>query len=141
MIALHEHSDQPAITPAEEKHQRARPTLARSFYFAFAGIFYLLRTQRNARIELFIGLAACGLAIWLGIDAAQWAILVLTICAVLILEALNTAIEAVVDLACPQQHRLAKVAKDVAAGAVLIAAIGSVVVGLLILGPALLKRF
>jgi len=128
------------LTPDEQQHQRARPTLARSFYFAFAGISYLFRTQRNARIELFIGFAACGLAFWLRISRAEWAILALTVCAVLILEALNTAIEAIVDLASPHQHRLAKIAKDVAAGAVLLGTIGSVIVGLAILGPPLLER-
>jgi len=135
---LHVHPD--PSTPDELKHQRARPSLLRSLYFAFAGIFYLFRTQRNARIELRMGIAACGLALWLKVDATQWAILIVTICAVLILEALNTAIEAAVDLASPQQHRLAKIAKDVSAGAVLIAAIGSVAVGLIILGPALWRQ-
>ena len=129
------------LAPEDEKHQRARHTLVRSFYFALAGIAYLFRTQRNARIELITGVVACGLAFWLKIDLTQWAILALTICAVLILEALNTSIEAAVDLASPQQHRLAKIAKDVSASAVLIASIGAVIVGLLVLGPPLLKRF
>src|SRR5205823_5329579 len=95
----------------------ARPPigLARSFYFAFLGIGYLFRTQRNARIELAIGIAACGLAAWLRLPRADWAVLVLTIACVLILEGLNTALEAIVDLASPDIHPLAKVAKDVSA--------------------------
>jgi diacylglycerol kinase len=121
--------------PSHDRH-----SLARSFYFAFAGIGYLLRTQRNARIELLAGIIACALGAWLKINSTDWAILVLTICAVLILEALNTATEAVVDLASPQRHPLAKIAKDVAAGAVLIAAIGSIAVGLSILGPPLWQK-
>ncbi|HZL34586.1 MAG TPA: diacylglycerol kinase family protein [Tepidisphaeraceae bacterium] len=115
--------------------------IVRSFYFAFAGVWYLLRTQRNARIELAIGAGACLLAAWLGIrDPVRWAILVFAIALVLILEGLNTAIECAIDLASPGIHPLAKAAKDLAAGMVLIAAIASVIVGLLILGPALWNR-
>jgi diacylglycerol kinase len=112
--------------------------IVRSFYFAFQGLFYLFRTQRNARIELVIGMIACGLGARLHISKIEWAVLVLMICVVLILEGLNTAIEAAVDLASPNFHPLARTAKDVAAGMVLIAAIGSIVIGLLIFGPKLI---
>ncbi|HYO08760.1 MAG TPA: diacylglycerol kinase family protein [Tepidisphaeraceae bacterium] len=118
--------------PAHPRHG-----LIASFRFAFAGIAYLFRTQRNARIHAAIATAACGLALWLGLSRIDWCILLLTIAGVLILEGLNTALEAVVDLASPHVHPLAKVAKDVAAGMVLIAAIASVAVGLLIFGPPL----
>lgn len=111
--------------------------ILRSFYFAFAGVWFLLRTQRNARIELAIGAAACGVAAWVGISRPEWAVLVFTIALVLILEGLNTAVELCVDLAMPRTHPLAKHAKDLAAGMVLIASIASVAVGLLILGPPL----
>jgi len=117
-----------------------RHGLLKSFHFAFLGIAFLFRTQRNARIELAIGVAACGLAAWLRLPRAEWAILVLTIACVLILEGLNTALEAVVDLASPEIHPLAKIAKDVSAGMVLIAAIASIGVGLVILGPPLWAR-
>ena len=96
----------------------ARWRLLRSFYFAFAGILYLFRTQRNARIELAIGAIVVGLAAWLDVDRTEWAILTLTIAGVLILEGLNTALEAVVDLASPRLHPLARIAKDMAAGTV-----------------------
>jgi diacylglycerol kinase len=112
-----------------------------SFAFAFAGAAYLFRTQRNARIHLAFAIAACGVAAWLRIPRTDWAILILTIAMVLILEGLNTAIEAAVDLASPAYHDLAKTAKDVAAAMVLIAAIASVLVGLLILGPPLWHKF
>ena len=135
----------PAIDPLP--HETATPAglspfrkLLHSFYFAFAGLGYLLRTQRNARIEVTLGAIACGVAAWLGIKAEQWAVLVFTIALVLILEGLNTAIEAAVDLAMPQRHPLAKAAKDLAAGMVLIAAIASIAIGLLILGPPLWHR-
>jgi diacylglycerol kinase (ATP) len=122
------------------KPARPRQGLVRSFYFAFAGIFYLFRTQRNAQIELAIGVAAGALATWLHVSRVEWAILILTIACVLILEGLNTALEAVVDLASLEIHPLAKTAKDVSAGMVLIAAIASVGVGMLILGPPLWER-
>src|SRR6476620_10324354 len=112
----------------------------RSFYFAFAGLTYLFRTQRNARVHAALGAAACGLALWLQISRVEWAVLVFTIALVLILEGLNTAVEAAIDLASPQVHPLAKAAKDLAAGMVLIAAIASVAVGMLILGPPLWRK-
>ena len=114
--------------------------VVRSFYFAFAGLTFLFRTQRNARIHAILGTAACGLALWLRISRVEWAVLVFTIALVLILEGLNTAVEAAIDLASPQIHPLAKAAKDLAAGMVLIAAMASVAVGLLILGPPLWRK-
>jgi diacylglycerol kinase (ATP) len=112
----------------------------RSFTFALAGLAYLFRTQRNARIHAAIGLSAGIVAAWLRISSAGWAIIVLTIAMVLILEGLNTAVEALVDLASPAYHDLAKTAKDVSAATVLIGAMASVVVGLLVLGPPLWHR-
>src|SRR5678815_3236018 len=120
--------------------EERRGSLLRSFFYAFAGLGYLFRTQRNARIHAVLGAAACGLALYLGISRAEWAVLVFTIALVLILEGLNTAIEAAIDLASPDIHPLAKAAKDLAAGMVLIGAIASVAVGLLILGPPLWDR-
>jgi diacylglycerol kinase len=126
----------------KDNPQQTRPrpwwiSLARSFGFAFSGLFYMLRTQRNARIETAMGILACALAAWLRISRAEWAVIVFTIALVLILEGLNTSIEAAVDLASPDLHPKAKIAKDLAAGMVLIASIASVTVGLLILGPPL----
>lgn len=100
----------------------------------------MVRTQRNAQIEIFIGAAACAMGLWLKISRDQWAILTLTIALVLIVEGLNTAIESLFDLASPQIHPLAKAAKDLAAGMVLIAAMASVVVGLLIFGPEIWEK-
>jgi diacylglycerol kinase len=117
-----------------------RSDLLRSFYFAFAGLGFLFRTQRNARIHIMVGVIACGLGWWLRISRVEWAIIVLTVASVLILEGLNTAIEAAVDLASPNVHPLAKVAKDVAAAMVLIAAIAAVIIGILILAPPLLEK-
>lgn len=77
------------------------------------------------------------LAFWLRLPLGDWAVLILTIALVWVGEFINTAIEAVVDLASPQHHHLARTAKDVAAAAVLLAAFASILVGLLILGPPL----
>jgi diacylglycerol kinase len=113
----------------------------RSVKFCFHGISYLFRTQQNARIQLVIGIIACGMGAWLGISREDWLILVLTIVVVLMAEAFNTALEALVDLASPEIHPVAKAAKDVGAAAVLISAIGAIVIGVLIFGPLLLKKW
>lgn len=114
-------------------------SLLRSFGFALEGISYLIRTQRSAQIELAIGVVILALAAWLRITPLEWAVLVLAMALVLALEALNTAIELAVTLASPQRHPLAKAAKDVSAAMVLIAALASVVVGAILLGPRLLN--
>jgi diacylglycerol kinase len=80
------------------------------------------------------------MAWYLHVSARDWAILLLTIALVWTAEFINTALEAVVDLASPQQHPLAKVGKDVGAAAVLIAALTSILIGLLILGPPLWEK-
>jgi diacylglycerol kinase (ATP) len=111
-----------------------------SFRFAFAGLWYALRTQRNTRIHLIIAAAVVGVGIWLHLSLTEWAVLTLTIGFVLVSEMLNTVAETLVDLVSPGYHPLAKTVKDVTAGAVLITAIISVIVGLLILGPPLWAR-
>jgi len=114
--------------------------LLRSFGYAFAGIAYIVRTQRNARIELAVGLAAVALALWLGLSPLEWAVLAITIALVLALEWINTSLELAVSLASPERHPSAKAAKDVAAACVLLGAITSVVVGLLLFAPRLVSR-
>ena len=110
---------------------------AKSFRYAFAGWWYVIRTQRNAWIHAVISLAVIALSIWLHLSREEWSVIILTIAFVWAAEFLNTALEAVVDLASPGQHELAKIGKDVGAAAVLIAAGASILVGLLILGPPL----
>lgn len=111
--------------------------LVESFRFAFAGLWYALRTQRNTRIHLTIAAGAIALGLWLGLTTTQWAVLALTIGFVLVSEMLNTVAETLVDLISPGYHPLAKTIKDVTAAAVLLGAIIAVIVGLLILGPPL----
>jgi diacylglycerol kinase len=113
---------------------------ARSFGYAFSGWWYVIRTQRNAWIHALVSISVILLSLWLRLDAHEWAVIMLAIAIVWIAEFLNTALEAVVDLASPQQHPMAKVGKDVGAAAVLIAALASIVIGLLTLGPPLLER-
>lgn len=113
---------------------------AHSFRFAFAGWWFVVRTQRNAWIHAIVTIAVIGMGFWLRIGRQDWAIIILTITLVWTAEFLNTALEAVVDLASSDDHRLAKLGKDVGAAAVLIAAGAAVLIGILILGPPFLNR-
>jgi len=113
---------------------------ANAFRYAFTGWWFVIRTQRNAWIHAVISITVIGVSFWLQLSLQDWALIILTIAIVWIAEFLNTALEAVVDLASPQQHPLARVGKDVGAAAVLIAAIASIVVGILILGPPLWEK-
>jgi diacylglycerol kinase len=109
----------------------------RSFGHAFRGWWHVIRTQQNAWIHAIVSTAVFIVGLWLGLSPRDWAVLLLTIAMVWAAEFFNTAIEAVVDLASPANHPLAKVGKDVGAAAVLIAALAAIGVGLLILGPPL----
>ena len=111
-----------------------------SFRYAFQGWGYVLRTQRNAWIHSAIATAVFFVGLWLQLPARDWAVIILTAAFVFSAEFINTAIEAVVDLATAEHHPLAKIGKDVGAAAVLVAALAAVLVGLLILGPPLLQK-
>jgi diacylglycerol kinase (ATP) len=119
---------------------RRAPSRLSAFRYAFSGWWYMLRTQRNAWIHAVISTLVFALGLWLGLGRLEWAIIVLTVGLVWMAEFVNTALEAVVDLASPDLHPLAKVGKDVAAAAVLVGACTAIVVGLLILGPPLWAR-
>ena len=108
-----------------------------SFKHAFRGWLYVLQTQHNAWIHAVVTVFVFITAFWLKLPTHDWAILILTVTMVFAAEFVNTAIEAIVDLASPAHHPLAKVGKDVGAAAVLIAALAAVLIGLLILGPPL----
>tara|TARA_B100000700_G_C14517161_1_gene611406 strand:- start:117 stop:539 length:423 start_codon:yes stop_codon:yes gene_type:complete len=116
----------------------ASSNLLASFHYAFQGIVYGLMTQRNLRIHLFLGTFAFILGLFLDLKSSDFALLALTITMVLVLELLNTSIEAVVNLSIGRRfHPLAKVAKDCAAASVLIASISSLLIGCLLLLPPL----
>lgn len=119
-----------------EAGRRSASRLA-SFRHAFAGWWYVLRTQRNAWIHALASIAVFAVGFWLRLGRIDWAILLLTVALVWGAEFVNTAVESVVDLLSPDIHPLAKVGKDVAAAAVLIAALAAVGIGLLVLGPPL----
>jgi diacylglycerol kinase len=106
-----------------------------SFGYAFQGIGYAWSTQRHLRVHAGVAALAVLLGLALRISATDWAVLCLTIATVIALELLNTVVEAVVDLASPDYHPLAKVAKDVAAASVLVAAGGGVAVGAFLFLP------
>jgi len=111
-----------------------------SFGNAFAGWWYVIRTQKNAWIHALASVCVVCIAAWLKLPLRDWAVLLLTISMVWTAEFLNTALEAVVDMASPQRHPLAKVGKDVGAAAVLITAVSAAVIGFLIMGPPLWDR-
>lgn len=113
--------------------------LACAFRCAWAGIAYAFASQRNLKIQLAIAVLAVAAGAALGISRADWLAIVLAIMVVAAAEVLNTAVESVVDLASPAWHDLARRAKDAAAGAVLIASLGSAVVGLIVFVPALMR--
>jgi len=103
-------------------------------------MWHVLRTQPNTWIHAAATLGAVVLGLWLGLSRTEWAVLALTIGMVWTAELFNTALEALIDLASPEIHPLAKIGKDVGAAAVLIAAIVSVAVGLVLFGPPLWTR-
>jgi diacylglycerol kinase len=129
-----------SLPPIHHEPLRPAPSRLASFRFAFAGWWYMLRTQRNAWIHAVISTMVFALGLWLGLGRLEWAVLVLTIGLVWMAEFVNTALEAVVDLASPDLHPLARVGKDVAAAAVLVGAATAAVIGLLVLGPPLWER-
>ena len=108
-----------------------------SFVCAVNGLVYTLRTQRNTWIELTATVVVIIAGIWLRIRPVEWALLALTVGMILALEAVNSAIEALVDLVSPEYHELARIAKDCAAGAMLFAVLGSLGVAISIFGPRL----
>ncbi|MGW8143903.1 MAG: diacylglycerol kinase family protein [Anaerolineales bacterium] len=112
----------------------------RSFRHAFFGWWYVIRTQRNAWIHAVLSIAIILVGVWLQLDPKDWALIIIAIAMVWTAEFINTALEAVVDLASPEQHELARVGKDVGASAVLIAAGSASLIGFLILGPPLWER-
>jgi diacylglycerol kinase len=112
-----------------------------SFRYAGNGIAVMLRTQHNAWLHALATVAVCGVALCLKVSSAEWCCIVLSMVTVWTAEALNTAIEFLANAVIPTPHPLIKKAKDVAAGAVLLAAVGAAIIGVLILGPRLLALF
>jgi diacylglycerol kinase (ATP) len=110
----------------------------RSFVYAGRGLSTMLASQHNAWIHAVASLGVIAGGLLAGVGRLEWCALVLAIVSVWTAEALNTAFEFLCDVASPEFHPLVAKAKDVAAGAVLIAALGATLIGLLLLGPHLL---
>jgi diacylglycerol kinase (ATP) len=109
-----------------------------TFRYAFRGIATMLRTERNARIHAFATMLVVGFGFGLGVDRSEWIALVLAVALVWAAEGFNTAFESLCDVASPEYHPQVERAKDVAAGAVLLAAMGALAVALLIFGRRIL---
>jgi diacylglycerol kinase len=131
--------DQPSLShlaplsQAEEKSAWAN--FITGFSYAFSGLWYALRTQRNARVHVAAALLVIIVGIILHVSPLEFAMLFVAITGVFIAEMFNTVIEVCVDLVSPNYHPLAKIAKDMAAGAVLLSAMLAIVIALFILGP------
>ena len=120
--------------PKPGKGQQGVP---RSFEHAYRGMVYAVRTQRNMRIHAVVAALVLVASLLVGVSALELAVLLLTIMLVFVTEMLNTALEFVVDLVTKEYHPLAKLAKDVSAGAVLVSSVGALLVGYLILADGL----
>ncbi len=111
-----------------------------SFGYALAGWLYMLRRQKNTRIQAVATLVVAVVALWLRLDAVSWAVLILSITMVWMAEFLNAAVEAAINLSTSEYHPMAKVGKDVASAAVLLGVAAAVLIGLLVMGPPLLLK-
>jgi diacylglycerol kinase len=125
------------MTQPANRAAKARPMRIAAFRHALNGLRVLVTTQPNARFHLAATVLAVATGLWCRLSTPEWASLVLAITFVWLVEGLNTAIEFLVDLVSPERRELAGWAKDVAAGAVLLASIGAVIVGGVIFGGRL----
>lgn len=113
-------------------------SILKSFGYAINGLKGIILQERNFKIQLFVGTLAVILGFVLKLNAGEWLDLVIAITLVLIFELINTSIEEMVDLVSPDVQEKARIAKDVAAGTVLVASIGSLIVGALLFIPKIL---
>lgn len=111
----------------------------KSFRYAIQGILLMVKSQQNAWLHATASIVVMIVSAFFRLSASEWCWMVISIMAVWTAEALNTALEFLADVASPEFHPLVEKAKDVAAGAVLISAGGSVIIALLILGPYTLR--
>lgn len=121
----------------EQRSSKGQQGVARSFEHAYRGLISAVRTQRNMRFHVVVAVLVLVASLLVGASKLELAILVLTVLLVFVTELFNTAMEFVVDLATKEYHPLAKLAKDVSAGAVLVSSVGAVLVGYLVLADDL----
>lgn len=112
----------------------------KSIKFAFEGLLYVVKTQNNARFHLLATIIVIGISIWLKLNPLEWGLILIAISLVWIAECFNTTLESFFDLVNPEPHPLVKNGKDSGAAAVLIAAILSVTLGVIVLGPSLIQK-
>jgi diacylglycerol kinase (ATP) len=124
------------LLQAMKKNSFLRSRIA-SFKFAFQGIFFMFRTQKNAWIHLIATILVIALGFYFKLNKLEWCMIIFAIGLVISIEMINTAIETLTDLMSPEHHDKAGRVKDIAAGAVLIAAISAAVIGLIIFLPYL----
>ncbi len=111
---------------------RARPSVMESFNFAIEGVIHVLRTQRNMRLHFAAAVAVIVVAVAVGVSKLELSVLLISIAFVLVAEMINTAVEGAIDAATTSFDPMAKLAKDIAAGAVLISSVNAVAVGYLV---------
>lgn len=112
----------------------------KSIKFAFEGLLHVVKTQNNARFHLLATIIVIGVGVWLKLNALEWCLILIAISLVWIAECFNTTLESFFDLVNPEPHPLVKNGKDSGAAAVLIAAILSVTLGIIVLGPSLIQK-
>jgi len=125
------------VTRKVERPGKGQQGVARSFEHAYRGMISAVRTQRNMRFHVVVAVVVLVASLLLGVSKLELAVLVLTILLVFVTEMFNTAMEFIVDLATREYHPLAKLAKDISAGAVLVSSVGALLVGYLILADDL----
>jgi diacylglycerol kinase (ATP) len=119
---------------------RRAPSILESFNFAFEGIIHVLRTQRNMRVHFAVAIIVLVAAVWVGVSKLELIALLLAIAFVFITEMINSALEQAIDVATTSFDPLAKLAKDIAAGAVLIATVNAVAIGYLVFSGEVAER-
>ena len=112
-----------------------------SFKYAIEGIISSFKTERNMKIHVLAMIVVIALGLFFKLNKVEWCFIIIAIASVISAELFNTAIETVVDMVSPERNPKAKLAKDIAAGAVLVVAIGAAIIGFIIFGPQIINVF
>ena len=115
--------------------------LINSFKYAIEGIISSFKTERNMKIHVLAMIVVIALGLFFKLNKVEWCFIIIAIASVISAELFNTAIETVVDMVSPERNPKAKLAKDIAAGAVLVVAIGAVIIGFIIFEPQIINVF
>ena len=115
--------------------------LINSFKYAIEGIISSFKTERNMKIHVLAMIVVIALGLFFKLNKVEWCFIIIAIASVISAELFNTAIETVIDMVSPERNPKAKLAKDIAAGAVLVVAIGAAIIGFIIFGPQIINVF